>query len=101
MTLSLTDLEKTAEQIIENVIDHETTINAIAGMVGILPEVTLAEKFLPMVAGALQFMQQESGKPLTQVFIDFMNHITPGQPNSPILTAPTPIVATDQQAPAG
>jgi hypothetical protein len=101
MTISLSDLEKTGAQIIQNVIDHEGTINLIAGAVGILPEVTMAEKFLPMIAGALQFMQQESGKGLIDVFSDFMSHITPGQANSPILSVPAAAPATDTQAPAG
>ena len=84
--ITIADLEKTAEQIVANLIDHETSINFIAGMVGILPEVAIAEKALPMIMGLLKFMQQETGKSLPEVFTDLMNHVTPGEPNSPILS---------------
>lgn len=85
MTISIAEIEKTAESIVNNIIDHETSINLIAGMVGILPEVAVAEKALPIIAGVLQYMQGTSGKSLIQVFGDLMSHLTPGQPNSPVL----------------
>ncbi len=88
MSISLADIEKTASAIIQGISEHQTLINMIATSVGIMPEVALAEKALPMIAGILQFMQQESGKSLPDVFADLMSHLTPGQPNSPVLTAP-------------
>ena len=87
------DLEKTGQQIVESIIDHEGTINMIAGMVGILPEVAFAEKFLPMIVGALKFMQEQSGKSLAEVAGNLMDHISPNGPLSPILSAPA---ATEQ-----
>lgn len=86
MTVSIANLESTGIQIVQNVIDHEGTINMIAGMVGIAPEVAFAEKFLPMLVGTLKFMQQETGKGLADVFNDLMNHISPGGPLSPVLS---------------
>lgn len=88
MAVNIADLETTAIQIVQNVIDHESSINFIAGMMGVLPEVVLAEKFLPMLVGTLKFMQQSTGKPLTDVMGDLMNHISPGGPLSPILSPP-------------
>jgi hypothetical protein len=86
---TISDLEKTAQMIVDNIIDHETSINFIAGMMGIGPEVAIAEKFLPMIAGLLQFLQQSTGKPLIEVLPDLMNHITPGEPNLPSLGPPS------------
>lgn len=75
-----------ANNIVQGVTDHEGLINTIAGMAGILPEVSLAEKALPMLAAVLQFMQQETGKGLLEVFQDLLNHLTPGAPNAAVLT---------------
>lgn len=94
MSITIADLEKAAESIVEGVIDHEGLINVIAGTVGILPAVSLAEKALPLLAGVLQFLQQESGKGLVETFTDLINHLTPGQPNAPAL-------APDQQSTSG
>jgi hypothetical protein len=101
MTISISDLEKTGAQIVQNIIDHEGTINVIAGMMGILPAVALAEKFLPLLVGTLTFMQQASGKSLIDVTTDLANHITPGQANSPILAPTVTTAAANTQAPAG
>ena len=98
MTISIADLAKTAENIVEGVIEHEGLINTIAGAVGILPQVALAEKALPLLAGVLKFMQQETGKDLIDVFGDLLGHLTPGKPNSPVLTDGGP---PDTQSPQG
>ena len=87
--ISIADLEKTGEQIVQNLLDHQASINFIAGMMGIGPEVALAEKALPLLVGVLKFMQQESGKSLTEVFSDLMNHNIPGLPNSSALAGPS------------
>jgi hypothetical protein len=79
-----------AGNILQGVESHQGLINSIAGMAGILPEVSLAEKALPMVCAVLQFMQEESGKGLLEVFQDLLNHLTPGQPNATELNAVIP-----------
>jgi hypothetical protein len=43
-----------------------------------------------MVCAVLQFMQEESGKGLLEVFQDLLNHLTPGQPNATELNAVIP-----------
>ena len=86
---TITDLEKAAANIVQGVTEHEMLINMIAGAVGILPEVELAEKLLPLVTGVLKFMQGQGGGSLLDVFQQLANHIVPGQPNSPILTGPS------------
>lgn len=101
MTISVADIEKTAATVIDGVISHEDLINTVASLGGFLPAVTFAEKGLPVLRAALQFMQQETGKSWTDVFSDLMAHLTPGQANSPILSAPAAAPATDTQAPAG
>src|SRR5258707_6130868 len=82
---TITDFETTASNIVKGVMEHEMLINTIAGAVGVLPEVELAEKLLPLVAGVLQFMQGQGGGNLMDVFNQLVNHIVPGQPNSQIL----------------
>jgi hypothetical protein len=86
-TPSVSDLLTIAQTIIRNIEDHEDSINFIAGMAGILPEVALAEKALPMIAAVLQFMQEQTGKSLIEVFQDVLSHLTPGGPNSAVLTS--------------
>lgn len=73
-------------KIVEGVVDHEGLINTIAGMAGILPEVSLAEKALPILQLILQFLEQETGKGPLEVFKDLISHITPGGPLSPSLS---------------
>jgi hypothetical protein len=85
MAINIADIEKTAANIVNGIIEHETLINMIATTVGIMPAVAIAEKGLPFIVGVLQFLQQESGKPWTEVIADFFAHNTPGQPNIPIL----------------
>lgn len=71
--------------IVRGVEEHEGLINTIAGMAGILPEVSLAEKALPAIVAVLTFLQEETGKAPLDVFRDFLNHITPGAANSSTL----------------
>lgn len=82
---TIADIEKTAENIIQGVIDHEGLINTIASLTGLMPAVAIAEKALPFIAGILQFLQQESGKSLPEVLGDFFTHNTPSKPNIPVL----------------
>src|SRR5258708_36912143 len=95
---TITDLETTASNIVKGVMEHEMLINTIAGAVGILPEVELAEKLLPLIAGVLQVMQGQSGKSLLDVFGELVNHVVPGQPNSPILSGGMPDASTQGSA---
>lgn len=83
---SIADIEKLGETIVNNIIDHEASINMLAGLAGLSVPVAYAEKFLPMIASTLHFMQQETGKPWTEVLSDLMSHLTPGQPNAPVLS---------------
>jgi len=85
---TIADLEKTAEAIIQGVIDHEGLINTAASFAGVLPEVLFAEKALPAIIVALRLMREESGKSWGEVFTDLMNHIQPGKPAAPALSAP-------------
>jgi hypothetical protein len=43
---------------------------------------------LPAVQNAIKFIMQEEGKDPMTAFEDFLNHISPGGPNSPALTNP-------------
>jgi hypothetical protein len=48
----------------------------------------MAEKILPVISSVLSFMEQETGKGLVQVVEDLLQHLTPGQPNSAVLSLP-------------
>ena len=82
---SAADIAKIGSGIVEGVIDHEGLINMIATAAGIMPAVALAEKALPLIAAALNFMAQEAGKSPMDVFGDLVKHLTPGAPNAPAL----------------
>jgi hypothetical protein len=89
MSFTVSDLETLSENVLQGIVSRETQINIVAGMAGILPEVTIAEHVLPLAIAALQFMQQETGKTLLQVAEDFISHITPGLPNATVLSPPS------------
>jgi hypothetical protein len=69
----------------------------------VLPEVALVGGFvpggtvfiqlvglaLPAVQNAIKFIMQEEGKDPMTAFQDFLRHISPGQPNSAVLSNPT------------
>jgi hypothetical protein len=95
MTFSIADVEALGLKIIQSVEDHEGVINTIAGMAGVLPEVSMAEKMLPGIAGVFQFMQQETGKSLLTVVEDWINHaIIPTGALSPVLSLPADATTT-------
>ena len=73
------------ENILQGITDHEGLINTIAGLAGIGPEVSMAEKLLPLLITVLQFLEQETGKGLVQVVEDLISHVTPGQSGAPAL----------------
>lgn len=83
---NVADIEKAAEQIIKNVQEHEGSLNFIAGLAGILPEVQLAEKALPLLVQGLHLIEQETGKSPLDAFKDLVDHLTPSAPNSVVLS---------------
>lgn len=93
MSIDIAAIEKTAAAIVNGIIEHEGLINTVATLTGVMPAVAVAEKALPFVAGILQFLQQETGKSLTQVFADFLSHNTPSKPNLPELSPPVDVQA--------
>ena len=85
---TISNLAKTGETVLQGVIDHESMINVVAGMTGVLPEVLFAEKAFPIIILALRAIQQSSGKSWGEAFSDLMDHLTPGKPAAPALSAP-------------
>jgi hypothetical protein len=95
--ISLANVEKVAETVIQGVIDHEDLINVLATATGTMLPVTYAEKTLPAIVAALQLLQQDSGKPWIEVFVDFINHITPGKAAAEVLGPAAPSAAPAAQ----
>jgi hypothetical protein len=64
----------------------------VAGVGGFVPGGTafiqLVGLALPVVQNAIKFIMQEEGKDPMAAFQDFLQHISPGQPNSPSLSTP-------------
>lgn len=94
---SISSIASTAEGVIENVMKVEPTVATIASMfvpgaapiiAAIQPEVLLAA---PFVENALKAISAGNGGDMMTAFIQLLQHLTPGQPNSPILQnlAPT------------
>jgi hypothetical protein len=74
MSWTFADVTALAKKVVDGVIADEPEINTIATMAGILPEVAMAEKGLPILALGLQVIAQETGKTPGQVFADVISH---------------------------
>jgi hypothetical protein len=74
----------------------ETVEPMIAGAVSLFPPATpfvaMVQPFVPkleeLVGNAIGAIAAKNGGDPKAAFLEFFNHITPGQPNSPILSAP-------------
>jgi hypothetical protein len=68
----------------------------IATMIGFIPGAQVAVPFMPLVGELLGVLDNaakavatgNNGAAFEDVFAEIKNHLTPGQPNSPILSAP-------------
>ena len=83
------DIATIVENIIKAAEDHEDIINTVAGLAGILPEVSLAEKALPAIIAVLQLLQGGGSASPLDALGALLSHLTPGMPNAPE-RAPTP-----------
>lgn len=52
-----------------------------------LQVITLIEQLLPSVLKAVDTVEQQTGKSTDASVQEVVNHLTPGQPNSPSLTS--------------
>ena len=88
-TPSMGDLIATAEKTVEAVDKMIPELTFAAGIIpGAAPLALVAQAAhaaAPLVEGVLKFMMAETGKSFMEVFADFVNHVTPGLPNAPIL----------------
>jgi hypothetical protein len=89
---SANQLLSIAEQTVEAANNFLPEIEAVSGMIpGVGAEAIAIEQaaglILPGISRTLKFMMAETGKPLLTVIADFMDHITPGLPTSPVLSA--------------
>ena len=50
--------------------------------------IQLLEQLLPAALQAVATVQAATGKPTAEATVEVVNHLTPGQPNSPTLTNP-------------
>lgn len=91
---SMNGIAQTAESVIEGVMKIEPTVATIASMfvpgaapivAMIQPEVLLAA---PFVEQALKDLASGNNGDIMTSFIQLLQHLTAGQPNSPILSAP-------------
>lgn len=70
----------------------------VSGMIGFIPGGAVAIPFMPLVAEFLQVVDSAAksvaagnpGAAATDVLQEVMNHLMPGKPNSPILSAQAP-----------
>jgi hypothetical protein len=84
----------TPEDILKIIEELEPTIaGAVALYPPAAPFVAMAQPFVPkaeqLVGLALGAITSKNGGDPKAAFLEFLNHITPGLPNSPILSAPT------------
>ena len=96
-TPSIGSIAKTAETVVEDVLKVEPTVATIAGMFvpGAAPIVAVVQPAImaaaPFIENALNELAAGNGGNALEAFIQLLQHISPNQPNSPILTpAPQP-----------
>lgn len=91
-TVDVAGAAKTAESVVENVMKVEPTVATIAGMFvpGAAPIVAIVQPAVlaaaPFVENALNAIAAGNGGDALSAFIELLQHITPGKPNSTTLT---------------
>jgi hypothetical protein len=99
MTGTASSIAATAETVVEGIMKVEPTVATIASMfvpgaapivAMIQPEVMLAA---PFIENALKSLAAGNNGDVLSAFIQLLQHLTPGQANSPILAAP-PMAST-------
>lgn len=94
MTTDVKSVAQTAETVIEGVMKIEPTVATIASMfvpgaapivAMVQPEVMLAA---PFIENALKSLAAGNNGDVMTSFIQLLQHLQPGQPNSPILSSP-------------
>lgn len=92
--MDIASAAQAAENVINDVMKVEPTIATMAGMFvpGAAPVVATAQPFvmmaIPFVMRALDSIAQKNGGDAFGAVLELLNHISPGRPNSTILTAP-------------
>lgn len=70
----------------------------VSGLIGFIPGAQVAVPLMPLIGELLTVVDNaakavaagNSGAAAQDVLQEIMNHLSPGQPNSPILSAPPP-----------
>jgi hypothetical protein len=94
------EIASTAEKVLESVMKFEPTVATMAGMFvpGAAPVVAMVQPELlilaPFVENALKAIAVGKGGNIADAFIELIQHITPGHPNSPSLNGLRPASAT-------
>jgi hypothetical protein len=94
---TLASVATTAETVIQDILKVEPTVATIAGMFvpGAAPVVAVVQPMIlaaaPFVEQALNALAAGNGGDVMTSFIQLLQHLTPNQPNSPILASPAPI----------
>ena len=78
----------------------------ISFMLGFIPGAQVAVPFMPFALGALKALDEAAkkvadgnpGAAAQDVLQEVMNHLTPGKPNSPILSVPEAPTASSQES---
>lgn len=95
-----------AEKVVEEVAKVEPTAATVASMVipGAAPIIATIQPFLlpaiPFIENALTALAQANGGNMLMAVLELIQHVTPGQPNSPVLTAPPVTAAPRPDVPA-
>lgn len=95
----------TAESVIESVMKVEPTVATMAGMFipGAAPIVAMVQPEIvilaPFVENALKAVAQGNGGNIAGAFIELLQHLTPGQPNSTTLNGNKPAAIPPMPSP--
>lgn len=90
--MSVSEMAGTAETVVKNVMRVEPMLAGMAGM--FVPGLSLVQPWIvlaaPYLERALQDLATNNNGDVLSAFLELIQHITSGQPNSPLLSAMPP-----------
>lgn len=101
---TVTEIAATTEKVIENVMKVEPTLVGVSSMFipGAGPVLAMVQPWVltavPFVEKALTDIASGNNTDLFSAFVELLQHVSKGGPNSAVLSAPINVPAKDQSA---
>lgn len=76
-----------AENVLDDIGQFVPAVATVAATIpGAAPYVSLALTLYQAITNGISLIKSEQGKTFEQAILDVISHLTPGQPNSPVLS---------------